>query len=299
MLAFFCYKQLMENTPMFGETGYTYENASIVIVPIPFEGTVSYKGGTANGPEAIISASPNAEMFDMATERDYTKLKQTLAPQLDVTGITEEVMERIEKSVSRILDDGKMPFLLGGEHSITGPAVRAVAKHYEKSGEKIGVVQIDAHADLRDEYSGTIHSHAAVMRRIIEVAPAVQLGIRSCSIEEWKLIKEKNLRVLQPAETFSKGKLDEALATLPEKIYLTVDIDGLDPSLIPATGTPEPGGFSWNEVMEIFKTILKTKMIIGGDLVELAPIKGFHSPDFIASRLAFRMMSLMPGAFDK
>ena len=287
----------MENTSTFGETGYSYNEAAVAILPVPFEGTVSYKAGTVDGPDAIINASPNAEMFDIATGIDYTKLKQTLLPHIDVAGKPEEVMNRIEKSVSQILIDGKMPFLLGGEHSISGPAVRAVAAHYKNRGEKIGVVQIDAHADLRNEYSGTIHSHAAVMRRILDVATTVQLGIRSCSIEEWEFIKENNLIVLQPLETFKDGKLEEAFASLPEHIYLSVDIDGLDPSLIPATGTPEPGGFTWNEVIRIFNTLSKTKKIIGADLVELAPIPGFHSPDFIASRLAFRMMSLMHGAF--
>jgi agmatinase len=280
----------MENRLVFGESGAPYKEAEIALLPVPYEGTVSYGKGASNGPRGMIDASYNAEMFDMNTGRDYSKLKITLLPMMDVEGDPETVMAAVEKEVVKILDDGLLPFAAGGEHSITAPCVRAVSRFHD---EKIGVVQVDAHADLRDEYSGTKHSHAAVMRRVREMAPAVQLGIRSCSREESELIKNENLAVLNPAAALEEENLIRALKTLPKKIYLTVDVDALDPSIMPSTGTPEPGGFSWEEINRLLDSIAMQKEIVGADIVELAPIPGFIAPDYTTARLAFNMIWLM------
>ena len=299
MLSFFCYKQLMEKRLVFGETGVSYKDADIALLPIPYEGTVSYGKGTSNGPQGIIDASHNAEMFDFITDRNYADLKISVLPMMNVEGEPEAVMTNIEKEIDKILGDGLLPFVIGGEHSITAPCVRAIARFHTREGgaaganAEIGVVQIDAHADLRDEYSGTKHSHAAVMRRVREIAPAIQLGIRSCSIEESELIKKENLIVLSPSEVFKENKLGTALESLPKKIYLTLDIDGLDPSIMPSTGTPEPGGFSWEEINRLIDFIAGQKEIVGADIVELAPIPGIIAPDYTAARIAFNMIWLM------
>lgn len=300
MLSLICYKQFMENRLVFGETGVPYKDADVALLPIPYEGTVSYGKGASNGPLGIIDASHNAEMFDFITERNYEDLKISVLPMMNVEGDPEAVMTNIEKEIDKILADGLLPFVIGGEHSITTPCVRSIARFHANEGgaaganaAEIGVVQIDAHADLRDEYSGTKHSHAAVMRRVREIVPAIQLGIRSCSIEESELIKKENLIVLSPEEVFKENRLATALESLPKKIYLTLDIDGLDPSIMPSTGTPEPGGFSWEELNRLIDFIAGQKEIVGADIVELAPIPGFIAPDYTAARIAFNMIWLM------
>jgi len=296
MITLFCYKQMMpividKENGDFGAISRSYEKAAVAVLPVPLDATVSYGRGTAKGPNAIIQASPNAEVYDFPTGRDYEKMKLATLSPLDTKGSVEEVMERVESRVAGILADGKHPFIIGGEHSITGPAVRAVAKHF--SGI-VGVVQIDAHADLRESYSGTIHSHASVMARVREIAPALQLGIRSCSREEARRIESEGLPVLSPAESLREETVREHLSRLPEQVYLTVDIDAMDPSIMPATGTPEPGGFSWEEINRLIDMVADMKKIVAADLTEFAPIEGMRAPDFIAARLAFNILAAFP-----
>ncbi len=279
----------------FGGISRSYDRALVAILPVPLETTVSYGRGTAKGPNAIIQASPNAELYDFPTGRDYEQMKIATLPPLDIKGSVEEVMDRVESKVAGILADGKLPFLIGGEHSVTGPAVRAVAKHFAGG---VGVVQIDAHADLRESYSGTIHSHASVMARVRETAPALQLGIRSCSKEEARRIASENLPVLSPAESLREETVREHLSRLPEKIYLTVDIDAMDPSIMPATGTPEPGGFGWKEINRLIDMVAGMKTVVAADLTEFAPIEGIRAPDYIAAKLAFNIIAAFPGIME-
>jgi len=269
----------------FGLISRPYDDSNCVIMPVPYEGTATYGKGASKGPGAIIEASQNAETFDFTTGKNYESLAfHTLKPLELEDKKVEQVMAAVENKVASILKDRKVPFLLGGEHSITVPAVRAVFTHY---GGDIGVVQLDAHADLRNEYEGSIHNHACVMARVREFAPALQLGIRSCSIEEHERIKKENLAVLTPKESLPGKTLDRALDALPEKVYLTMDIDCLDPSIMPSTGTPEPGGFDWAGITGIVKSVADTKRIVGADVMELAPIAGLHAPDFLAAKLVF------------
>ena len=275
----------------FGLIGVPYADADGAILPVPYEGTVSYGRGTSMGPAAIIDASQNVETYDFPTDRDYEELAIATLPPPDFADTApDEAMKVVERKVSSILGDGKFPMMLGGEHSITGPAVRACAAHFGGDGS-VGVVQIDAHADLRESYGGTAHSHAAVMSRVRETAPAIQLGIRSCSKEEGERIAKEKLHVYGPADALREGILARALESLPEKIYLTVDVDGLDPSIMPSTGTPEPGGFSWEEVIRIVDEVAVSKELVAADVVELAPVKGLHAPDFLVARLVFHILS--------
>ncbi len=273
----------------FGGLNVSYKDAEIAILPVPYEGTVTYRKGTWKGPEAIISASVNVETYEFLTGYDYSKIKAATLEEIEPgLGTPENVVQKIEKRVTEILSDGKMPFIFGGEHSVTPPAVRAVAAMHD-----IGVVQIDAHADLRDKYGGTKHSHACTMARVRETAPAVQIGIRSCSIEEGERIKREGLAVLGVDETLEGGNFRRALDALPGKVYLTIDVDGIDPSIMPSTGTPEPGGFNWKEITRIVRTVGETKKIVCADIVELSPIEGLHAPDFVAARLAFCVLAEM------
>ena len=272
----------------FGLISKPYDDSNCVIVPVPYEGTVTYGKGASNGPAAIIEASHNVETFDFVSGQNYEKLMvHTLKPLELKDKEPENAMAEVEVAVASLLKDGKIPFLLGGEHSITAPAVRAVSAHY--SGD-IGVVQIDAHADLRNEYEGSKHNHACVMARVCEIAPALQLGIRSCSIEEHELIKNKNLTVLTPKESLPGKTLEGGLDALPEKIYLTIDIDCLDPSIMPSTGTPEPGGLDWEQIKGIVKKVAEKKTVVGADVMELSPIAGLHAPDFLAAKLVFHTL---------
>ena len=275
----------------FGLISKPYDDSNCVIVPVPYEGTVTYGKGASNGPAAIIEASQNVETFDFASGQNYESLAfHTLKP-LELKDMEPEgAMDAVEVCVASLLKDGKLPFLLGGEHSITGPAVRAVSAHY---GGEIGVVQLDAHADLRDEYNGSRHNHACVMARVREIAPAIQLGIRSCSIEKHELIKKENLRLLGPKQSLPGETLERALDALPEKVYLTIDIDCLDPSIMPSTGTPEPGGFSWEEIRGIVKSVADKKTIVGADVMEFSPIAALRAPDFLAAKLVFYTLAEM------
>ncbi|MFQ5432524.1 MAG: agmatinase [Nitrospinota bacterium] len=269
----------------FGLIGTPYDSSSCVIVPVPYEGTVTYGKGASSGPAAIIEASQNAETFDFATGKNYESLAfHTLKP-LEVKGMgPAKAMAAVEDTSASLLKEGRVPFLLGGEHSVTVPAVRAVFTHH---GGNIGVVQLDAHADLRNEYQGSVHNHACVMARVREFAPALQLGIRSCSAEENELIKKEKLSVLGPKESLPGETLNRALDALPENVYLTIDIDCLDPSIMPSTGTPEPGGFNWAEITGIVTRVADRKTIVAADVMELAPIAGLRAPDFLAAKLVF------------
>lgn len=273
----------------FGSISVPYGDAGIAILPVPYEGTVTYGNGTRLGPQAIMEASRQVETYDMLTERDFEKLRFATLDPIEIGDVSPDMaVAEIEKRVTSIVGDGKLPFLIGGEHSITPPAVRAVAKSRE-----IGVVQLDAHADLRPEYEGSIHNHACVMARVRETCPAVQIGIRSCSHGEKELIEKEKYTLFTAGQTLGDGKLETALNALPEEVYLTVDIDLLDPSIMPSTGTPEPGGLGWEETNDIIRMVGEIKKIVGADVVELAPIAGMHAPDFLAAKLVFNILAQM------
>jgi len=276
----------------FGGITSSYEDAKIFILPVPFEGTVSYGKGTSKGASAIIDASQFVELYDFESGNDFEDLKLSLLEPLDVSGDVGDIIVRVESVVGDILKGGKLPFMIGGEHSITAPAVRAFANFY---GDEFAVIHIDAHADLRDEYGGNKNSHASVMARVREVALLLQLGIRSCSKEEAVLIEDERLAVLSPLDALDEKKLVSALQKLPDKIYLTFDVDALDPSIMPSTGTPEPGGFDWVGINTILDIVKREKKIVGGDIVELAPIAGFDAPDFLVAKLAFKLLYMMAG----
>ncbi|PIR24609.1 MAG: agmatinase [Deltaproteobacteria bacterium CG_4_10_14_0_2_um_filter_43_8] len=267
------------------ESEATYEKAKVVFLPVPLEKTTSYAKGTANGPEAILQASTQVEFYDEEIDDEPFLLGLHTKASLQFEDLTlEESVALIEKEVEAIVKDKKLPFVFGGEHTISAPVVRAVGKFHPD----LTVVQIDAHADLRQEYEGTPLSHASVMARILEKFPAVQIGIRALSKEEALWIKKDKLPVFFAHHIHRNPEwIDQALAAIKtEKVYLTIDIDGLDPSLVPDTGTPEPGGLSWLHTSSFLRRLMQEKEVVGMDLVELMPKEGSHGSNFIAARLA-------------
>ena len=269
------------------------ERALFHVIPAPLEATASYGGGTALGPAAILEASQQLETFD-GVSRPGEHGIHTLAP-MDCTLPLEAVVEDIEITVSRALASGAVPVLLGGEHTVTMGALRALAHR----ARPVGVVQFDAHADLRNEYQGTPYSHACVMRRALDLKLRIfQIGVRSLSPEEDALRRERAIPGLDAHDLHRSDTAGEPLPDpllppdFPTDIYVTFDVDGLDPSVVPATGTPEPGGLSWWRAMELLDAVAQGRRIVGMDIVELAPSLGPSYAAFAAARLTYNMMGV-------
>ena len=265
------------------------ESAAFYIIPVPWEASVSYGDGTAKGPAAILEASTQLEAYlDGGIPGDIGI--HTTSP-VDCSGDAETVLARIQSATKASLDLDKLPILLGGEHSLTLAPIKAIAE----TGIEFGVVQIDAHADLRDSYQGNPYSHACVMKRIVDLdIPVFQAGVRALSLEEANLRKEKAIPYLDANTIYQSGIPSELLPKdFPENIFITFDVDGLDPAIMPSTGTPEPGGLSWYQALEILDKSIAGRKVVGADVVELAPTKYTHSPDFIAAKLVYKIMDLI------
>ncbi|MFH1866751.1 MAG: agmatinase [Patescibacteria group bacterium] len=262
------------------------KKARVAVLPIPYEATTTYGGGTNKGPNAIIDASRNMELWDLELERDISTLGFYTLPELKLgASKPEQVINNLEQAVGKILKNKKWPLVLGGEHSITPGVVAALKVKYKK----LSVLQIDAHTDLRDEYQGSKYSHACSMRRVYDLrVPAVAVGIRSMCEEEVKFIKKTGLinRIFE-APNISVAKV---LKCLSDQVYVTVDVDAFDPSIVPGTGTPEPGGLTWYQVIDLLRSVGKQKKIVGADIVELAPIPGQPAGDFLAAKLGYKII---------
>lgn len=266
-------------------------SAAAGIIPAPLEATVSYGGGAALGPGAIMSASGQMELYDELLGEEpiargiYTHLA------VDVCGATQEVLERVRRRVATELADGRLPVVIGGEHTVTLGALAAVI---ERHGTGFTLLTLDAHLDLRDSYQGRQLSHACVMRRALEMGVAVRwLGTRSCSAAEAEFAAAQGLKPMWARRVHQDGDwLDQSLAGLSGPVYLSLDVDGLDPSLMPCTGTPEPGGLDWNQVTDWLLAVAGSHRILGMDLVELAPVNGWPASDFTAARLLYRALGL-------
>lgn len=266
------------------------ESAFFQVVPIPYEASVSYGGGTALGPRAILEASWQLEQWDGKSvpgeEGIYTH------PPVDCEGEAAEIIERIASLVHDIAVREQIPVGIGGEHTVTYGMIRGFL---EAGIDDFGVVQIDAHADLRDSYEGNTYSHASVMKRIIdENIPLLQLGIRAYCQEEMETRKVHGIHhfdadVLVPNNIGSIDLPDD----FPEKVFFTIDVDGLDPSVFPSTGTPVPGGLGWYQTLSLFESVARQSQIIGFDITEFAPIEGFHAYQFSAATLAYKMMGIV------
>jgi len=267
----------------------SYEDARIHIIPVEMEKSVSYGGGTAAGPRAILEASLQLEAFDTSCVPGQAGM-YTHQPLKCQAETVEDDLAAIASEVTDILYKNGLPVILGGEHTVSLGPLKAIAA----SGKKIGVVQFDAHADLRDSYEADRFSHACVMRRVHEMGlPFVQIGIRSLSEEEYRFRRTHNIRSLDAADLFAGGVPAQVLPRdFPEQVYITFDVDCFDASLMPATGTPEPGGLHWYQVMDLLERVAANRTICGFDVVELAPIPAMHAPDYTAAKLVYKLMGL-------
>ena len=264
-----------------------FDTAKVVVLPVPYDSTTDWRAGAREGPNAIIDASHFMEPYDHELGREVYAVGIHTLPELQpsMEG-PQQTVERVYKVTGELLDKGKFVVMLGGEHSLTVGTVRAYRERYEK----LSVLQLDAHADLRDRYEGARYGHACVMRRVIEVCPIVQVGVRSMSREEREFIDQKGL---QPFYAGDKPIDDGAVVSaLTDDVYVSIDLDVFDPSVMPAVGTPEPGGMGWHGVLGLLTKVAQQKRIVGFDIVELAPREGPAACAFIAARLAYRLIGL-------
>ncbi|WP_251619987.1 agmatinase [Odoribacter lunatus] len=264
-----------------------YKNASIVVLPVPYDGTSTWLKGADKGPEAILEASANMELYDIETDSEvYTKGIATLDPVME-NASPEAMSDAVEMKVDAILNDKKFPVILGGEHSVSIGVFRAFAKHYEN----YSILQLDAHSDMRDSYEGSDHNHACVMARAKEMATVAQVGIRSSCIEEKHNIDPDRIFYAHEIKESSNWMYDVS-EKLKDDVYITIDLDVFDPAYMPSTGTPEPDGLNYREVINFLKLINERHNIIGLDVVELCPNDVNKAPDFLASKLIYQILSM-------
>ena len=266
-----------------------FGNARVVILPIPLDRTTSYVPGTRMGPHEILVASSHMELWDEETQTDVHGIGIYTLPELELPfGTMDEVMKEIRRVATELVTRGKFPIVLGGEHSITAPVVAAVAAKHPG----LSVLQLDAHADLRESFMGTKHNHACAMRRTLEYARCTQVGIRSLSTEEASAVPSLATKIFYD---FNMRQGDDWMGrvvdSLGEHVYITIDCDGLDPAIMPAVGTPEPGGLSWYEMLALLRRVIQSRRVVGCDLVELCPIPGFVAPNFLCAKLLYKILS--------
>lgn len=277
--------------PFLGVPPPPEEKAQAALIPVPLEATVSFGRGASLGPAGLLNASSQVELYDELLDLEPCAFGIVTRPRVPVHGGPQEVLTRIENAVAAELGAGKLPVIIGGEHTVTLGALRALVK---QRGADFTVLVLDAHLDLRDEYDGTPFSHACVMRRALDLGLKVRhLGSRSCSSEEMALVREMGLKPVWAREVHKDPEwLQKAMQDLEGPVYISLDVDGLDPAYMPATGTPEPGGLEWNQVSDWLVSACRNREVVGLDIVELAPQPQQALSDFVAARLLYRALGL-------
>lgn len=265
----------------------------MVVLPAPYDRTLSYGVGARFGPDAILDASRFVELYDDLLGRTPADVGIHTLPHLQVVNDATAMVERTRAVVAHYLERDKTVVMLGGEHSLTAGAVAAHARHFAD----VSVLQIDAHADFREEYEGDRNSHACTARRCVEHAPLVQVGIRSARPEDAEQMAAAGVTTVWARELAANTAegIARAVDALSPRVYVTIDLDGLDPSIMPAVGTPEPGGLDWWTVVHLLGRVAKTRRIVGADIMELAPIPGLAAPNFLAAKLAYHLIGLATG----
>ena len=274
-----------------------FSNARVIILPIPLDRTTSYVPGTRNGPHEILVASSHMELWDEETGTDVHSIGIFTLPEMEFPFATmDEVVREIRRVAAEIVNRGKFPMVLGGEHSITPAVVAAVAARHPG----VSVLQLDAHADLRESYLGTPHSHACAIRRTLEFAPTTQVGIRSLSPEEAAAVPALRTTIFYDYNMRNDPDwMDRVVESLSDTVYITIDVDGFDPAIMPATGTPEPGGLSWREALTLLRRVIERRKVVGCDIVELAPMGGNVAPNFMCAKLIYKILSYRFGSETK
>jgi agmatinase len=278
----------MINTSCFGgsEALCKLEDAGIVILPVPYDETSTWIKGADKGPAAIMEASANMELYDIETDSQvFLKGIFTDRP-VRCKESPENMSKQVEQRVCGHIENGKFTVVIGGEHSVSIGAIAAHNKRYKN----MSVLQLDAHSDLRDEYHNSKFNHACVMAQAKQLCPVVQVGIRSMDISEKKNMDRRNVFFAEDIYDDTKW-FDKAIERLTEKVYITIDLDVFDPSIMPSTGTPEPGGLGWYSVLAFLKKVCKKREVIGFDVVELCPNPANQGPDFTAAKLIYKLLS--------
>ena len=265
-----------------------YASSRVAILPIPYEATTTFLKGTRHGPRALLEASPALEFYDEELDTEPYRVGIHTCPEVDVHSHSGgQALAHIEEAAESLLADGKFVVGIGGEHTVTIGLVRAHARRHPG----LTVIQLDAHADLRDAYEGSPYNHACVMRRILEICPAVQIGIRAMDRLEVEHARAQGLSLyLAWHMRRDPSWLERALTGIRGPVYVTVDLDVMDPALLPAVGTPEPGGLGWYEALEILRRIFERCQVVGLDLVELRPRAGLEASSFIAAKLLYKLI---------
>lgn len=272
----------------------SFEDSKIVILSCPYEKTTSYGKGSEHGPKAIIKASHYVEFFDeeMVSEVCFDKGICTLSPVSFGKLSGKSAIDHAYKNVKNLIDEEKFVITLGGEHTISIAPIKA---HFD-SHKNLSILHFDAHSDLRDTYEGNKYSHACFAARVTEfTTDIIQVGIRAQCPEEHEFIKRKKIKTYYAHRIREEGFYDslneKILNDLNENVYITFDVDYFDPSIMPSTGTPEPGGFFWDETLRLLKKVIKNSNLVGFDVVELAPVKNFPSPDYLTAKLVYKILA--------
>jgi len=268
------------------EVVYNYSESEIIIVPVPYDETSTWMRGADKGPDAILNASPNLEFYDVETcSEAHLHGINTIHPVLEKE-TPEKLVNAVYDKTLLLLSDKKFPVILGGNHTVSIGAIQAFSEYFEN----LSVLQLDAHADLRQEYEGSKFNHACAMARAREFAPVVQVGIRSMSASEISFV-DKERMFFSHELYYDKSLYKKAIDKLSENVYITIDLDVFDPSIMPSTGTPEPGGPDYFELLHFLKEVIKRRNIVGFDVVELCPSNTNKSPDFIAAKIIYQILS--------
>ena len=269
-----------------------YDRARVVILPVPYDSTTTARAGARDGPGAIITSSIDLELFDVGLGYEpYLGGIHTLPELAPLTGDAEATIDRVEEVAGELIDAGKFVVTLGGEHTVAVGSARAHAKRIAG----LSVLAFDAHADMRDEYMGSKYNHACTLRRISEVAPVTQVGLRSAEAEEYAHIQSRGYAYYPPQTFRTLGGPRDIIAKLSENVYVTIDLDAIDPSQMAAVGTPEPGGLYWDEVVELLAAVAAARRIVGFDVTELAPDEGPRACAHLAAKLTYRLIGLALG----
>ncbi|MEG9327871.1 agmatinase [Salinimicrobium catena] len=260
------------------------DDAKVVLIPVPYDGTSTWQKGADKGPDAFLEASENMELFDIETRTEVYKKGVYLAPPVTEDASPEKMVEAVYKTTKNYLKQEKFVTLFGGEHSISIGSIRA----FNETFEDLTVVQIDAHADLRPEYEGSTCNHACAVHEASKKTNLIQVGIRSMDISEMDHMDENQVYW---AHDLYEDWMDDAIGQMTPNVFITIDLDAFDPSILPSTGTPEPGGMFWYETLEFLKLMFKKKNVVGFDIVELNPNEKEKSSDFLAAKLYYKMLS--------
>lgn len=260
------------------------DDAKVVLIPVPYDGTSTWQKGSDKGPEAFLEASENMELYDIETRSEVYKKGIYLAPSVTENSSPEKMVEAVYKTTKNYLKQEKFVTLFGGEHSISIGSIKA----FNEAFEDLTVVQIDAHADLRPEYEGSSCNHACAVHEASKKTNLVQVGIRSMDVSEVEHMDENQVYF---AHDLYEDWQDDAIGQMTPNVFITIDLDAFDPSILPSTGTPEPGGLFWYETLEFLKMMFKKKNVVGFDIVELCPNKNERSSDFLAAKLYYKMLS--------